>query len=81
MGADGEIFDVKIFRAQSSYQFTDRLVLRNISEYNTYDKTLDLNFLAAYRVNSGTVFYIGYDDHLIVTICELACDPSSSCVE
>ena len=63
VGADGEIFDVKIFRAQSSYQFTDRLVLRNISEYNTHDKTLDLNFLAAYRVNSGTVFYIGYDDH------------------
>ena len=63
VGADGEIFDVKIFRAQSSYQFTERLVFRNISEYNTYDKTLDLNFLAAYRVNSGTVFYIGYDDH------------------
>ena len=63
VGADGEIFDVKIFRAQSSYQFTDRLVFRNISEYNTHDKTLDLNFLAAYRVNSGTVFYIGYDDH------------------
>ena len=59
VGADGEIFDVKIFRAQSSYQFTERLVFRNISEYNTYDKTLDLNFLAAYRVNSGTVFYIG----------------------
>ena len=61
--ADGEIFDVKIFRAQSSYQFTERLVFRNISEYNTHDRTLDLNFLVTYRVNSGTVFYIGYDDH------------------
>ena len=63
VSADRVIFDVKIFRAQSSYQFTDRLVFRNISEYNTHDRTLDLNFLVTYRVNSGTAFYIGYDDH------------------
>ena len=58
-----EVFDVKIFRALSTYQFTDRLLFRNISEYNTFDKTIGLNFLATYRVNAGTVFYIGYDDH------------------
>ena len=59
---DGLIFDVKIFRALTTYQFTDRFLFRNISEYNTLDKTLGLNFLLTYRVNSGTAFYVGYDD-------------------
>ena len=58
-----EVFDVRIFRALTTYQFTTRLLLRNISEYNTLDGTLDLNFLLTYRVNAGTVFYAGYDDH------------------
>ena len=61
--ATGEIFNVNIVRALNTYQFTDRLLLRNIVEFNTYDQTLGLNFLATYRVNSGTAFYIGYDDH------------------
>ncbi len=60
---DGVIFNVNIFRALSTYQFTDRLLFRNITEFDTYDQTLGLNFLFTYRVNSGTAFYIGYDDH------------------
>ena len=60
---DEEVFDVKIFRAQTTLQLTDRLFLRNISEYNTFDETLDLNVLFTYRVNAGTVLYVGYDDH------------------
>ena len=59
----GEVFDVKIFRALSTYQFTERLLVRNIAEHNTFDKTLALNLLVTYRVNAGTVFYVGYDDH------------------
>ncbi len=58
-----EVFDVKILRAQTTLQLTDRLSLRNISEFNTFDETLDLNILFTYRVNAGTVFYVGYDDH------------------
>ena len=58
-----EVFDVRIFRALTTYQFTARLLFRNISEYDTLDGTLDLNFLLTYRVNAGTVFYAGYDDH------------------
>ena len=58
-----EVFDVRIFRALTTYQFTNRLLLRNISEYDTFEGTLDLNFLLTYRVNAGTVFYAGYDDH------------------
>ena len=57
------IFDVKILRALSTYQFSDRFLLRNIAEYNNHDRTLGLNMLLTYRVNAGTAFYIGYDDH------------------
>ena len=57
-----EVFDVKIFRTQTTYQFTDRLLLRNIMEYNTFNRTLGANLLVTYRVNSGTVFFVGYDD-------------------
>ena len=57
-----EVFDVKIYRTQTTYQFTDRLLLRNIMEYNTFNRTIGANLLVTYRVNSGTVFYVGYDD-------------------
>jgi hypothetical protein len=60
---DATVFDVKIVRAQTTWQLTDRLGVRNITEYNTDDETFDLNVLFNYRVNAGTVFYVGYDDH------------------
>lgn len=60
---DRQIFDVKIVRAQTTYQFTPRFLLRNILEYNTLAKTFAGNLLLTYRVNAGTVFYLGYDDH------------------
>ena len=58
-----EVFSVEIYRVLSTFQFTDRFQIRNITEYNTYDQELDLNFLLTYRVNAGTVVYAGYDDH------------------
>ncbi|MEO2194888.1 MAG: DUF5916 domain-containing protein [bacterium] len=60
---DLQVFDVKIYRAQSILTFTDRLLMRNITEYNTFDKDLDFNLLFTYRINAGTVFFLGYDDH------------------
>ena len=33
-----EVFDVRIFRALTTYQFSNRLLLRNIGEYNTLDR-------------------------------------------
>jgi len=60
---DLQVFDVKIYRAQSILTFTDRLLMRNITEYNTFDKDLDFNVLFTYRINAGTVFFLGYDDH------------------
>ncbi len=58
-----EVFDVKILRTLTTYQFTDRLLIRNILEVNSFDKTFGANILLTYRVNSGTAFYLGYDDH------------------
>ncbi|MEE2637407.1 MAG: DUF5916 domain-containing protein [Acidobacteriota bacterium] len=59
---ESEVFDVKIYRALTTYQFTDRLLLRNILQHNSFSGTLGANLLVTYRVNSGTVFFIGYDD-------------------
>jgi hypothetical protein len=59
------VFDVKILRSTTTYQFTPRLLLRSISEFNVgvgSNHTVFQNLLATYRVNSGTVFYLGYDD-------------------
>jgi hypothetical protein len=56
------LFDIKIWRIQATYQFSDRLLLRNIFDFNTYDKTTGGNILLTYRVNAGTAFYVGYDD-------------------
>ena len=58
-----EEFDVKIMRGTTTYQVTEKLGFRNILEINSLDKTLDVNLLATYRVNAGTVFFLGYDDH------------------
>jgi hypothetical protein len=59
---DTQVFDIKIYRSQTTYQFTDRLLMRSILEHNDYDRTWGGNFLVTYRVNAGTVFYVGYDD-------------------
>ena len=57
------VFDVKILRTFTTYQFTSRLAVRNIMEYNSLNRTLGANILFTYRVNAGTVFFVGYDDH------------------
>ncbi len=55
-------FAIAILRLQTTYQFTRRLLVRNILDRNWYDRTTGVNLLVTYRVNSGTVFYLGYDD-------------------
>jgi len=62
MNTNQVLFDIKIWRIQATYQFSDRLLLRNIFDFNTYDKTAGGNILLTYRVNAGTAFYVGYDD-------------------
>ena len=59
------MIDVNIVRSRTTYQFTPRLLIRNITESNSgigSNHTLFQNILVTYRVNSGTVFYMGYDD-------------------
>lgn len=61
----GQEFNVKIMRLTTTYQFSPRLLVRNITELNAGEgsnHTLFENILLTYRVNSGTVFYLGYDD-------------------
>ena len=55
-------FDVKILHAVTTYQFTNRLSMRNILQHNSLSGTLGGNLLLTYRVNAGTVFFVGYDD-------------------
>ena len=57
-----EVFDVKIFRIRTTYQFTDRFSMRHILEHNTQDVTLGNNILLTYRLNAGTVLFVGYED-------------------
>jgi hypothetical protein len=62
---DAPALNVKVLRSQTTYQFTPRLLVRNITELNAgllSNHTLFENILLTYRVNSGTVFYLGYDD-------------------
>ena len=58
---NAEIFHVKVLRALTTLTLTDRLLLRNISEYNSFAGTLGTNLLLTYRINALTVFYVGYD--------------------
>ena len=60
--AAADVVDVKIFRTRTTYQFTDRLLLRYILEHNTFSRTLGNNLLMTYRINAGTVAFLGYDD-------------------
>ena len=53
-----------ILRTFTTYQFTDRLMVRNILEHDTGNGKVEINLLVTYRVNAGTAFYIGYDDRL-----------------
>ena len=57
-----ELFDIKILRNRSTYQFTDRFLVRHILEHNTWSGTVGNNLLLTYRINTGTVMFLGYDD-------------------
>ena len=62
-GRDRQVFNVRVLRALSTFTFTDRLLLRNITEFDSFRGTRGTNLLLTYRINALTVFYFGYDDH------------------
>jgi hypothetical protein len=51
-----------LYRLHGSYQFSDRLFLRTILERDTGLSRAGANALLTYRVNAGTVAFLGYDD-------------------
>ncbi|MXY25834.1 MAG: hypothetical protein F4Y45_15115 [Acidobacteria bacterium] len=60
--AGTDVYNVQIYRFRSTYQFTTRMLVRYIAEHNTLARTLGNNVLFTYRINAGTVAYLGYDD-------------------
>ena len=69
----GVIVDNHIWRSRASYQFTRKLSLRGILDYETVrpdpllidlerERELTADFLATYLVNPWTALYVGYTD-------------------
>jgi hypothetical protein len=56
-----EVFDVDIWRAKATYQFSRELFVRLIGEWNTYDGALAASALVSYVAGPGTVFFLGAD--------------------
>ena len=51
---------MNIIRTKTTYQFSKRLFLRAILEYNTYWKKFQPDLLLSYIYSPGTVFFLGY---------------------
>jgi hypothetical protein len=61
---NAEVFDVRLYRTRTTYQFTPRLLVRNILEYDAWENKFGVNLLLTYRINAGTVVFLGVDDRL-----------------
>ena len=48
-----------IARAVGIYQFTPRVFLRVIGQYNEFDNAVDFFPLLSYKLNPYTIFYVG----------------------
>jgi hypothetical protein len=56
-GAD--VYDVWLFGAKTTYQFTRRLYMRIYPQYDTHADHLDADLLLAYVLHPGSVLYLG----------------------
>jgi uncharacterized protein DUF5916/cellulose/xylan binding protein with CBM9 domain len=54
-----EIFAGYILRNRTNYQFTKRLFVRVITQYNDFSKSLEIDPLVTYKVNPFTAVYFG----------------------
>lgn len=57
---DAHVYDYAILRNRTTLQINRYLFIRGIAEYNTFRKTLALNFLVSFTYIPGTVCYLGY---------------------
>jgi hypothetical protein len=62
--SNSELFDIGLYRTHTTYQFTKRLLVRSILEYDSWENKLGVNLLLTYRINAGTVVFLGVDDRL-----------------
>jgi hypothetical protein len=56
----GRVYDVRVVNARTTYQFTARLAVRGIVQYDSSNARILADFLGSYEVRPGTVFYAGY---------------------
>ena len=56
---DENFFSGYILRTRLNYQFTSRLLVRTIVQYNDFSEALEIDPLLTYRINPFTVFYVG----------------------
>jgi len=54
-----EIFDGTIFRARTNLNFSRRLFLRLVTQWNGFDDSFDLEPLLTYKINPFTLFFVG----------------------
>jgi hypothetical protein len=62
--ADTEFYSGDITRLVGNYNFTKRLFIRMISQYDSFNNEIQLYPLIYYKVNPFTVFYAGMTDYM-----------------
>jgi hypothetical protein len=60
-----EFFSGYIVRNRLNYQFTKRLFMRVITQYNDFSKSLEVDPLVTYKVNPFTAVYLGSTHDLL----------------
>ena len=52
-------FSGYILRVRTNYQFSRRLFLRTVVQYNDFSERLEIDPLLTYRINPFSAFYVG----------------------
>jgi hypothetical protein len=63
VATDELFYDGNIYRINGNYQFTPKMFLRVILQYNSFDPTFNVYPLFSYKVNPFTIFYAGFTDN------------------
>lgn len=64
VNASGNFYSGDIMRLTSRYNFSRKIFARLITEYNSFDKQIELYPLLYYKANPFTKFYIGMTDYM-----------------
>ena len=56
---DDEFYSGYIARARITYQFTRRLLVRTVVQYNDFSESLEIDPLITYRINPFSAFHVG----------------------